>query len=80
MKRIILYASAPVVLGLFLAALTASCSNGPVTVDTWSGPTLPEFQPSNFPLSTESFLAAPTEKVIPTLMPSFTPEGPERFN
>jgi anionic cell wall polymer biosynthesis LytR-Cps2A-Psr (LCP) family protein len=80
MKRIILYASAPVVLGLFLAALTASCSNGPVTVDTWSGPTLPEFMPSNFPLSTEAFLAAPTERTIPTLMPSFTPEGPQVWN
>jgi hypothetical protein len=80
MKRIILYASALIVVGLFLATFAVSCSIGPVTPDTWSGPTLPEFMPSNFPLSTESFLAAPTEKVIPTLMPSFTPEGPERFN
>lgn len=80
MKRIILYASALIVVGLFLATFAVSCSIGPVTPDTWSGPTLPEFMPSNFPLSTESFLAAPTEKVIPTLMPSFTPESPERWN
>jgi hypothetical protein len=80
MKRVFLYACALVVLGLFLAALSASCTpNGPGSPYI---STEPPKKAQMTPPTIEKAMATwfpPT--AIPTLMPSFTPEAAQvRWN
>lgn len=82
MKRIVLYASTLIVLGLFLAVLSTSCvPNGPGSpyIST-EIPTKAQMTPPTIEEALATWFPATDTPAPPTLMPSFTPEGPERLN